>query len=219
MPLFHPDRGFGRAGGLPQRLLPIHCPALLGRSWRTCIAALVRRSPNRSERILTTRKASTPPPPSPAPIDNAGRTPSAKAKKLALDIAGFLGANQTEDLAILDVAGPIAIVDYFVIGTVRSTRQAQAVARELDQEVKDVRGKRKRNQAGMESDESNWVLLDFDDVVVHLLLPEARAYYDLESLWADVPRLAVPPPTEGKQRTTAERRSKHIQIFPSEPGS
>lgn len=164
---------------------------------------------------LTTRPAS----PSPAPQNNPGRNPSPQATQLANDIAAFLGANQVENLAILEVAGPLAIVDYFVIGTVRNTRQSQAIARDLDQEMKALRGKRKRNQGGMETADSNWVLLDFDDVVVHLLLPEARAYYDLESLWADVPRLPVPAPAEDKKRAAEPRRGKHIQIFPTDPES
>lgn len=45
----------------------------------------------------------------------------------------------------------------------------------------------------METEESNWVLLDFDVVVVHLFLPEAREYYGLETLWADVPRVPFTP--------------------------
>ena len=59
-------------------------------------------------------------------------------------------------------------------------------------------GRLRRNAAGVEG-ESNWVLLDFDDVVVHVFQADARAFYDLENLWADVPRVAyVPgdPPSE-----------------------
>ena len=77
----------------------------------------------------------------------------------------------------------------------RSTRQAQALAKELDQEVKHSRGRRKHNQGGMETDDSNWVLLDFDEVVVHLFLPEARTYYAIESLFADAPRIEAPVAT------------------------
>jgi len=144
------------------------------------------------------------------------RPASAKATQLALDIAAFLGASQVEELAILDVSDRLAIVDYFIVGTVRNTRQGQAIARDLDQEIKDARGRRKRNQGGMESEDSNWVLLDFDDVVVHLLLPEARAYYDLESLWADAPRVSVPPPHKQQRAEKQRATGVHVQILPAD---
>src|SRR5437762_479075 len=72
--------------------------------------------------VLTTRPA--PESQSPAVQATPLRTPSQKATQLALDIAAWLGGCQTEDLAILDISGPLAIVDYFVVGTVRNTRQA-----------------------------------------------------------------------------------------------
>ncbi len=118
---------------------------------------------------------------------------AADAVQLALTIAQRLDEKQAADIALLDVAGPLVIADVFVIATVQSTRQAQAIAREIDQEVKALRGRRRRNTGGLETEESNWVLLDFDDVVVHLFLPEARAYYGLEGLWADVPRIPFAP--------------------------
>lgn len=127
---------------------------------------------------------------------------------MALAIAQRLDEKQAKDIVVLDVSGPLVIADYFVVATVASTRQGQALAKELDLESKATRGRRRRNTGGLETEESNWVLLDFDDVVVHLFLPEARAYYALEDLWADVPRVpftptapAVPVRTEVRQPT------------------
>jgi ribosome-associated protein len=158
---------------------------------------------------------------SPAIAERPGRAPAPSATELATQVAAFLGEKQAEDLLILDVSGPFAIVDYFVVATVRNTRQAQAIARELDLEVKHLRGRRKRNQGGLESEDSNWVLLDFDDVVVHLFLPEARAYYSLDTLWADAPRLPVPPPRVApagdRGSSRHERRvARQFQVFPSD---
>ncbi len=112
---------------------------------------------------------------------------------MALLIAQRLSEKQATDIVILDVSGPLVIADYFVVATVRSPRQGQSLAKELDLEHKALRQTRRRNTGGMETAESNWVLLDFDDIVVHLFLPEARAYYGLETLWADVPRLPFTP--------------------------
>lgn len=125
--------------------------------------------------------------------------------QLALQIAQRLDEKQAEDITLLDVRGPLVIADVFIVATVNSTRQAQALAREIDQDVKGQRGRRRRNTGGLETENSNWVLLDFDDVVVHLFLPEARTYYGLEELWADVPRVpftAAPKP----QIAPVERR-------------
>lgn len=142
------------------------------------------------------------PSPSPRPV----QTPDPATTNLALHIAQRLQGWQATDVVVLDVSGPLVIADYFVIATVQSTRQAQALARELDLESKQERGRRRRNTGGLETEASNWVLLDFDDIVVHLFLPEAREYYALESLWADVPRVPVPAaapiddtPTERRQ--------------------
>jgi ribosome-associated protein len=127
---------------------------------------------------------------------------------MARAIAQRLDEKKATDIVILDVSGPFVIADYFVIATVQSTRQGQAIAKELDLENKAVRGRRRRNTGGMETEASNWVLLDFDDIIVHLFLPEAREYYGLETLWVDVPRVpfakAEPKPvsrTEIRQPT------------------
>jgi ribosome-associated protein len=123
---------------------------------------------------------------------------------LALQIAQRLDEKQAKDILVLDVSGPLVIADYFIIATVQSTRQGQAMAKELDLEHKAVRGHRRRNTGGMETEESNWVLLDFDDIVVHLFLPEARIYYGLETLYADAPRLPFTP--------AAPRPSQPVEI-------
>ena len=149
---------------------------------------------NRPNLPLSPRPAKEPVPASPQP--RPPHTPKPATTEFARQIAASLAEKQGEDIAILDVHGALAIVDYFVVATVRNTRQAQAIAKEVDLEVKHSRGKRKHNQGGMETEESNWVLLDFDEVVVHLFLPEARTYYALENLFADAPRIEAPKTVE-----------------------
>lgn len=79
-----------------------------------------------------------------------------------------------------------------MIATARNFRHAQSLARELMQSAKDA-GCAFRRVSGLESDRSGWVLLDFDLVVVHLFDAERRAFYALESLWNDVPRVPFEP--------------------------
>ena len=118
------------------------------------------------------------------------------SQNLALGIAQLVHEKQGEDLVILDVSGPLVITDYFVIATARNTRQSLAIARELDGAVKQGSlhspGLTRLNASAMEG-EGNWILLDFDLVVVHIFTAETRALYDLENLWADVPRIGFTP--------------------------
>lgn len=127
-------------------------------------------------------------------------------------LAERLDHKQALDIRILDVSGPLVIADYFVVATVQSTRQAQSLAKELDMAHKAARGRRKRN-GGSEGNESTWVLLDFNDVVVHLFLPEARDYYGLESLWADVPRLDFTPSAAPEPQDSDEVRQPTLDGF------
>lgn len=144
-----------------------------------------------------------------------GPKPNPATVQMALTIAERLDQKQATDIKILDVSGPLVIADYFVVATVQSTRQAQALAKEIDMAHKATRGRRKRNTSGMESENSNWVLLDFDDIVVHLFLPEARKYYGLEELWADVPRLpfTAQPRSIESQQAGAEVRQPTLEGF------
>ena len=106
-------------------------------------------------------------------------------------LAQLIDEKQGTDIAILDVSKPLAIVDFFVITTARNNRHANALARALGLTMKQ-QGVPRRNLAGLES-ESGWVLLDFNTVVVHVFSPEAREFYSLEILWADVPRIEFTP--------------------------
>jgi ribosome-associated protein len=129
---------------------------------------------------------------------SSGQEPSPiESAELAQTIARIIEEKQGDDISILDVSGPLVIADYFVIASARNTRHARALASAIDYRMKQS-GRLRRNAAGVEG-ESNWVLLDFDDVVVHVFQADARAFYDLESLWADVPRVAYEPAEPGSE--------------------
>lgn len=112
-------------------------------------------------------------------------------KELALALADLLDRKKGEDIVLLDVSGPLVITDFFVIATAHGPRHAQALGRELESTMKRA-GRPRRSVAGMEG-ENSWVLLDFDDVVVHIFIQESRNFYALEQLWADVPREPFEP--------------------------
>lgn len=94
---------------------------------------------------------------------------------------------KAEDLVILDVRGISSFTDYFVIMNGRSTRHVQGLAEAIEGEM---RSKRIKTSQAEGLQEGRWVLLDFEDVVVHIFYHEQRGFYDLEGLWHDAPRIA-----------------------------
>lgn len=76
-----------------------------------------------------------------------------------------------------------SIADYFVVATVDTERQARAIEDDLLQSLRVEQNIRPLNIEGADNRSSGWVLLDYGDVIVHLLTEEARQYYNLEELW------------------------------------
>ncbi|MDH3359801.1 MAG: ribosome silencing factor [Desulfobulbaceae bacterium] len=107
---------------------------------------------------------------------------------LARAIATTAIDKKAEDLIILDVRGIAGFTDFFVIMSGRSTRHVQSLANTVDQEMCSKRLSTS-NTEGIQ--EGQWVLLDYNDVVVHIFYSESRAFYDLEGLWHDAPRITV----------------------------
>ncbi|NOX25811.1 MAG: ribosome silencing factor [Deltaproteobacteria bacterium] len=97
-------------------------------------------------------------------------------------------AAKAENIVALDVRGISGFADYFIIMSGRSSRHVQGLAATLD---KEVRSKRLRKSSTEGLGEGRWVLLDFDDVVVHIFHDEDRQFYDLEGLWHAAPRLQM----------------------------
>jgi ribosome-associated protein len=95
---------------------------------------------------------------------------------------------KAEDLVALDVRGVSSFADVFVIATGRSDRQVKAIAESIDQAMS-ARGEQPLGVEGYQ--EGRWVLIDLDDVIVHVFQPEVRSHYDVERLWSDAPRLAI----------------------------
>jgi ribosome silencing factor RsfS/YbeB/iojap len=93
------------------------------------------------------------------------------------------------DPVVLDLRGLVSFTDYFVICTGRSDRQVQAIAEHLVEGLK-AHQIRPRSIEGLSV--GRWVLLDCDDVVVHIFQKSIREFYDLEGLWADARQVALP---------------------------
>ena len=94
--------------------------------------------------------------------------------------------NRAKDILVLDLRQATPLVDFFVIITASARRQANAIASEIDQVMK----KQGEAKLGLEgSEEGRWILIDYGDFVVHVFSAEGRAYYALEEIWGDAPRV------------------------------
>ena len=94
--------------------------------------------------------------------------------------------NKARDILVLDMRGITPLYDFFVLATGSSRRQIHTLAEEIDAAMRGE-GDTRLGIEGYEA--SKWVVQDYGDIVVHLFDPNTRAFYALEDLWADAPRL------------------------------
>jgi len=92
-----------------------------------------------------------------------------------------LDDDQAQDVVSIPLAGKSAIADHMVIASGRSTRQVASMAQKLSERIKQELGRNVRIEGLPVAD---WVLIDADDVIVHLFRPEVRSFYNLERMWA-----------------------------------
>jgi ribosome-associated protein len=122
------------------------------------------------------------------------RAPSGEDPIEARELADLIVRTALEKKAseplVLEVGDLVGYAEYFVIVSGRNPRQVKAIADEVRQVLKHEHG---LMPVGIEGTETGkWVLVDYDDVVLHVFLEGTREFYDLENLWAEAPRLPVP---------------------------
>ncbi len=107
---------------------------------------------------------------------------------------------QAADVILLDLEGLGAFTDYFVVCTGFSSRQIDAICDEIEErlERKGARLLHREGKAG-----SDWMLLDFGGLIVHVFTERARHFYDLERLWRAARRIEFKEPREGSSLSSA----------------
>jgi ribosome-associated protein len=93
------------------------------------------------------------------------------------------------DPVLLELKGTTSFTDYFLLCSGKSDRQVQAIAQGIEETLK-KKGIRPLGEEGMS--EGRWILIDYEDVVVHIFLEPVRKFYDLEGLWIDARRIDFP---------------------------
>ena len=112
-----------------------------------------------------------------------------ESKKLALLCQDLADNKKAENIVVLDVHKVSSITDYFVIATGTSEPHLRAIYHELIDTLRDEYGIQPRATDG--SLQTAWIVLDFFDVIVHIMRADTREHYKLEDLWGDVPRVKV----------------------------
>ena len=114
------------------------------------------------------------------PEQASARAP-ASVDDLHAAVMRSLDDDQALDIVSIPLAGKSSIADHMVIASGRSTRQVASMANKLADRLKQDHGKLVRIEGLPTAD---WVLIDADDIIVHLFRPEVRSFYNLERMWA-----------------------------------
>lgn len=109
-------------------------------------------------------------------------------EQAALRLGELLREQKAEDVVVLDLRPAHIWTDFFVIATVSSARHAGGLEAKVIEAAKDLQIE-KYHTIRKSSDGDEWKLLDFGSLVIHLMSPTARKFYDLERLWYDSPNL------------------------------
>ncbi len=111
-----------------------------------------------------------------------------EAKELSLILAEIALDKQAESIEIINVSSKVDYASYIVICSGRSVRQVEAIVSAVETELK----KRDIYPLGVEGKQaSEWVLMDYNDVILHVFEDKRRGFYDLDSLWIDAERVPL----------------------------
>jgi ribosome-associated protein len=122
-------------------------------------------------------------------MGNKKKTSRVSGRDKALLIARTALQKKPLDPVLLQVEGLCSFTDFFLVLSGTSTRQTQALAEHL----RTALAKEGLRPLGMEGEETGqWILMDYDEVVVHIFLESVRGFYDLEGLWLEAERLPLP---------------------------
>lgn len=123
-----------------------------------------------------------------------------ESRQHALLCAKLADGKKAEDIVIMEMKKLLYFTDYFIVCTAFNPKHVESVVEELRQKMK----KNGVNAIGTEGlDSKTWALVDFGDVVVHVMQKPIRDYYQLEELWADARRVNWRPSAKGRKKIIA----------------
>lgn len=122
----------------------------------------------------------------PCPPERSDVVATDNARELARVAAQAAADKKAQDLVLLDVSEQLVVTDCFVIASAPNERQVESIVESVEEKMRAAGTKPVRREGAREG---RWVLLDFVDVVVHVQHVDERAFYGLERLWKDCPRV------------------------------
>ncbi|MBE8970191.1 MULTISPECIES: ribosome silencing factor [Nostoc] len=128
-----------------------------------------------------------------------GQTEEA-SEKLAATIAVAASDRKAGEILLLKVAEVSYLADYFVMMTGYSKVQVRAIAQAIEGKVETELQRRPLRTEGKV--EGSWVLQDYGDVIVHIMMPKEREFYNLEAFWIHAERISLPESDEGEGKPT-----------------
>lgn len=108
------------------------------------------------------------------------------ADDLARLVADAADDKKATETVVINVGPVLGITEWFVVTSAGNDRLVKTIADEVSRKAKEAGREPIRSEGYVEA---RWILIDFGDVIVHVFLDEARGFYDLERLWADMERL------------------------------
>lgn len=99
-----------------------------------------------------------------------------------------LDDKKAEDIKIIDIQGVSSIADYFVIATGMNNNQLAAMKDSVEEELYKMQIHAKQIEGNMNS---TWILMDYQDVIIHLFSSEDRHFYDIERIWRDGKEITI----------------------------
>ena len=141
-------------------------------------AGAVRRATQEDNVLLPTPTAANTRAAGPVPMT---ATPTdVSSDDLLARILSSLDDDKAEDVVTIDLRGRSSVADHMVVCSGRSSRQVGAIAEKLVERLKHEFGRSCRVEG---KEQGDWVLIDANDVVVHIFRPEVREFYQLEKMW------------------------------------
>src|SRR4051812_37424969 len=127
------------------------------------------------------------------------------SKKLAQLCRDYADNRKAENIVLLDVRDLSSVTDYFVIASGTSEPHLRAIVSEITDRLRDDHDVRAMRTDG--STQGAWVVLDFFDVIVHVMRQDVRERYDLETLWGDAARVKAKKSSTAKAPKRKARKS------------
>lgn len=116
-------------------------------------------------------------------------TASPEAVELTKVAAAAAADKKAADIVALDVSEQLVLTDCFMLASAQNERQVQAIVDAVEEKLRE-RGTKPTRREG--DADNGWVLLDFTDIVVHVMHTDQRGFYGLDRLWKDCPTIEVP---------------------------